>query len=282
MINFNGSLVSNNTNLLTHNRAFLYGDAVFETVKIVNSKILFLEDHYFRLMSSMRIVRMEIPMNFTMEYLEEQILSLSKAKELETSSRARITVYRNDGGYYLPKNNTVSFLISVEGLVEKSYSINQNEYIVDLYTDFYVAKQLLSSIKTTNKLINITASIFAKENDLDNCLLLNDSKNVIEALQGNLFMLKGDSLITPPVSEGCLNGIMRKQIQSLAKTIQNITVVEETISPFDLQKADELFITNVIKGIQPITKYRKKEFTTDFSKLILKKLNEALNMTSLG
>jgi branched-chain amino acid aminotransferase len=75
---------------------------------------------------------------------------------------------------------------------------------------------------------------------------------------------------------------MRKQILSLAKTIQNITVVEETISPFDLQKADELFITNVIKGIQPITKYRKKEFTTDFSKLILKKLNEALNMTSLG
>ena len=81
MINFNGSIVSNDANLLTHNRSFLYGDAVFETVKIVNSKILFLEDHYFRLMSSMRIVRMEIPMNFTLEYLEEQILSLAKTKK---------------------------------------------------------------------------------------------------------------------------------------------------------------------------------------------------------
>ena len=277
MINFNGVIVSNDTNLLTNNRAFLYGDAVFETVKIVNSKILFLEDHYFRLMSSMRIVRMEIPMNFTIEYLEEQILDLAKANKFETSSRARITVYRNDGGYYLPQNNTVSFLIALEVLQESSYSINQKEYIVDLYTDFYVAKQLLSSIKSTNKLINITASIYAKENGLDNCLLLNDAKNVIEALQGNLFMLKGNKLITPPVSEGCLNGVMRKQILSLAKAIENLEVLEEAISPFELQKADELFITNVIIGIQPITKYRKKEFTTDLSRLILQKLNDSMD-----
>jgi branched-chain amino acid aminotransferase len=277
MINFNGSIVSNDTNLLTHNRAFLYGDAVFETVKIVKSKILFLEDHYFRLMSSMRIVRMEIPMNFTMEYFEEQILTLAKAKNFENSSRARVTVYRNDGGYYLPENNTVSYLINVEALENTSYSISQKDYVVDLYTDFYIAKQLLSSIKTTNKILNITASIYASENDLDNCLLLNDSKNVVEALQGNLFMLKGNILVTPPVSEGCLNGVMRKQIIKLARTIENIEVVEESISPFDLQKADELFITNVIKGIQPITKYRKKEFTIDLSKQLLQKLNDIIN-----
>jgi len=276
MINFNGLIVSDDTNLLTHNRSFLYGDAVFETVKIVNSKILFLEDHYFRLMSSMRIVRMEIPMNFTMEFLEEQILTLAKARKIENSARARITVYRNDGGYYLPQNNSVSYLITVEGLENTSYSVVQKDYIVDLYTDFYVAKQLLSSIKTTNKLLNIIASIYASENDLDNCLLLNDSKNVVEALQGNLFMLKGNILITPPVSEGCLNGVMRKQILSLARTIENLEVIEQVISPFDLQKADELFITNVIKGIQPITKYRKKEFTIDFSKQMVQKLNNSI------
>lgn len=274
MINFNGTIVSQDTNLLTQNRAFLYGDAVFETVKIVNSKILFLEDHYFRLMSSMRVVRMEIPMNFTMEYLEEQILALAKAKSIAKSARARITVYRNDGGYYLPQENTVSFLINVESLDDALYSINQKEYVVDLYTDFYVTKQLLSSIKTTNKIINITGSIFANENGLDNCLLLNDSKNVIEALQGNIFMLKGNTLVTPPVSEGCLNGVMRKQILALARKIENMNVLEEIISPFDLQKADELFITNVIKGIQPITKYRKKEFAIDMAKVLVNKLNE--------
>jgi branched-chain amino acid aminotransferase len=278
MINFNGTIVSQDTNILTQNRAFLYGDAVFETVKIVNSKILFLEDHYFRLMSSMRIIRMEIPMNFTMEYLEEQILALAKSKNSLISSRARITVYRNDGGYYLPQNNTVSFLISLVTLDNIAYSVSQNEYVVDLYTDFYVTRQLISSIKTTNKLINITASIFANENGLDNCLLLNDSKSVVEALQGNLFMLKGNTLITPPVSEGCLNGVMRKQILALARKMENLEVVEEVISPFDLQKADELFITNVIKGVQSITKYRKKEYVTDLAMKLIQKLNESIGI----
>ena len=279
MINFNGTIVSEDANILTQNRAFLYGDAVFETVKIINNKILFLEDHYFRLMSSMRVVRMEIPMNFTMEYLEEQILSLVTKNQVVHSSRARITIYRNDGGYYLPQNNTVSFLIHSIALENAFYSIEKKYYEVDLYKDFYITKQLLSSIKTTNKIINITGSIFANENGLDNCLLLNDSKNVVEALQGNIFMLLGNKLTTPPVSEGCLNGVMRKQILSLAKKIENLEVVEEVISPFDLQKADELFITNVIKGIQPITQYRKKAFSTNISVELLKKLNEMISTT---
>lgn len=274
MINFNGTIVSHDASLLTNNRAFLYGDAVFETLKIVDSKVLFLEDHYFRLMSSMRVIRMEIPMNFTMEYFEELILELVIAKQMQTSARARITVFRNDGGYYLPKTNTVSFLVNAEPLLDPLYLLDQKEYVVDLYTDFYIPRQLLSSIKTTNKILNVTASIYADENGLDNCILLNDSKNVVEALQGNIFMLKGAKLVTPPVSEGCLNGIMRKQILSLARKMEKLEVVEEVISPFDLQKADELFITNVIKGIQPITKYRKKDFAIDLAAELTQKLNE--------
>lgn len=278
MINFNGTIAIEDSSL-NQNRGFLYGDAVFETVKIVNSKILFLEDHYFRLMSSMRVLRMEIPMNFTLEYIEVQILALIKNKNALVASRARITVFRNDGGYYLPITNSVSFLITSETLGTTAYSINQKPYQVDLFNDFYITKHLLSSIKTTNRIINITASIFANENDFDNCLLLNDSKNVVEALQGNLFMVSGNKLITPPISEGCLNGVMRKQILILASKIENITVSEQIISPFDLQKADELFITNVIKGIQPITKYRKKEYTIDLAYKLVHKLNESLEMT---
>ena len=276
MINFNGNTVQEE-NILTQNRAFLYGDGVFETVKIINNKILFLEDHYFRLMASMRVVRMEIPMNFTMEYFEEQILSLVQAKGITTSARARITVFRNDGGLYLPAKNEISYLIHATPLENTSYVLNTAEYEVDLYKDFYVTKQLLSSIKTTNKMINVTGSIFAHENGLANCLLVNDAKNVIEALQGNLFMVSGKKLITPPVSEGCLNGIMRKQILALAKKVEGIEVVEEVISPFDLQKADELFLTNVITGIQPITKYRKKEFTSNLAHLLVQRLNESIS-----
>ena len=277
MINFNGTIVSQDANILTQNRAFLYGDGVFETVKVINNKILFLEDHYFRLMSSMRVIRMEIPMNFTMEYLEKQILALVNKNGLSASSRARITVYRNDGGYYLPQNNTVSFLIHAVALQNTLYAVEKMNYEVDLYKDFYITKQLLSSIKTTNKIINITGSIFANENGLDNCLLLNDSKNVVEALHGNLVMVLDGKLITPPVSEGCLNGVMRKQIISLAKKIKNLEVIEAAISPFDLQKAEELFITNVIKGIQPITQYRKKSFVSKVSVQLLQQLNDMIN-----
>ncbi len=160
----------------------------------------------------MRICRMEIPMNFTMEYFEEQILILVNTLNYSQSARARITVFREDGGNYLPETNTVSYLISASKLQSEHYSIVNNQYEVDLYKDFYVPKQLLSTLKTNNKMLQITGSIFAKENGYDNCLVLNDEKNVIEALQSNLFMKTENKLITPPVSDGCLNGIMRKQI----------------------------------------------------------------------
>lgn len=273
MINFNGDSNAQE-NMLTQNRAFLYGDAVFETLKIVQGKVLFLEDHYFRLMASMRILRMEIPMNFTMEYFEEQLLSVVKNNGFSDAARARITVYRNDGGYYLPTTNEISFLIHTSPLENQLYGFENKKCEVDLYKDFYIGKQLLSTLKTTNKIIHVTASIYAKENALDTCILLNDAKNVVEVLHGNVFMLLGNKLVTPPISEGCINGIMRKQVLFIARKIEGLEVVEEVISPFDLQKADELFFTNVIRGVQPITKYRKKEFTTSIANRILEALNE--------
>ena len=276
MINYNGEILTSDTTLSNSNRAFLYGDGVFETLKIVDSKILFSEEHYFRLMASMRIVRMQIPDNFTLEYFEEQVLNLAQATNNQNSARVRMTFFRNDGGFYLPQTRTVSFLIQITPLNQISYSFSDAVYEVDLYKDFYITKQLLSTIKTTNKMINITGSIFADENDLQNCLLLNNEKNVVEALNGNLFMLVENKLITPPIEDGCLNGIMRKQIIQIVSKMEEIELVEQSISPFDLQKADELFITNVITGIQAITKYRKKEFTTQLSKVLIEKINDLI------
>lgn len=273
MINFNGEILQNELMLSPNNRAFLYGDGLFETLKIVDNKILFLEDHYFRLMASMRIVRMQIPSNFTQEFIESEILNLVNHLKIEDSARVRMTVFRNEGGLYLPKTKTISYTIQASKLESKQYVLSNVTCEVDLYKDFFVAKQLLSTLKTTNKMINITGSIFAEENNLQNCILLNNDKNVVEVLNGNLFILLNNKLITPPVSEGCLNGIMRKQIISLAKNEENLEVIEEIISPFDLQKADELFCTNVIGGIQSITKYRKKEFKNELANLLIGKLN---------
>ncbi len=273
MINFNGALQDSDFHMSFANRSFLYGDGVFETLKIANNKILFWEDHYFRLMASLRIVRMDIPMSFTMEYIEEQILVLVRAMNIQESARVRFTAYRNSEGFYLPHNNSISFVIQATKLDNLKYNYDPIQFEVDLYKDFIVPKQLLSTLKTTNKITNVTASIFAKENQLDTTLLLNENKNIIEAANGNLFMVMENKLITPPISEGCLNGVMRKQILALAKQMDSITVLESPISPFDLQKADELFITNCIIGIQPITKYRKKEFEVRVARQLIEKLN---------
>ena len=273
MINFNGALQDSDFHMSFANRSFLYGDGVFETLKIANNKILFWEDHYFRLMASLRIVRMDIPMSFTMEYIEEQILVLVRAMNIHESARVRFIAYRNSEGFYLPNNNSISFVIQASKLDNLNYNYSPIQFEVDLYKDFIVPKQLLSTLKTTNKITNVTASIFAKENQLDSTLLLNENKNVIEAANGNLFMVTENKLITPPISEGCLNGVMRKQIIAIAKQIDSVTVLESPISPFDLQKADELFITNCIIGIQPITKYRKKEFEVRVARQLIEKLN---------
>ncbi|MFM2213264.1 MAG: D-alanine aminotransferase [Bacteroidota bacterium] len=276
MVNFNGILSESDLQLNVSNRSFLYGDGVFETMKVVDRKILFFEDHYFRLMASMRIIRMDIPMAFTMEYLEAQILDLVEACNVAKSARVRFTVYRELGGYYTPMTNSVSFVIVASKLDNKAYQLSKGSFEVDLYKDFVVTKQLLSTLKTNNKIIQVTAGIFAIENQLDSCLMINEDKNVVESVYGNLFMRMGDRIITPPISEGCLNGVMRMQVIRLIKKSSDFAIVEESISPFDLQKADELFITNVVVGVQPITKYRKKEFEIMIAKDLVNQLNNEI------
>ena len=279
MVNYNGNIQENSNFSIESNRGFLYGDAIFETIKVLDNKVLFLEDHYFRLMASMRICRMEIPMNFTMEFFDEQILKLTNSLEKSNSFRVRFSVFRNSDGFYTPISNEIEFIIVAVSSENTVYTIEKSHYEVELYKDFFIPKQLLSTLKTNNKMLQITGSIFAKENGYDNCLVLNDEKNVVEALQSNLFMKIGNVVVTPPISDGCLNGIMRKQVIEILNKMDGIEVKETSISPFDLQKADELFLTNVITGIQPITKYRKKEYTVNFSNEIVVKLNAKIRLS---
>ena len=279
MINFNGTIQSDTTQLTTNNRGFLYGDAVFETIKIASSKVLLLEEHYFRLMSSMRILRMEIPKNFTMEFFESQLLFTASAANCSQSARVRITMFRNDGGLYLPQSREVSYVIAATPLENEKYILSEKAYEVELYKDFVITAQLLSTLKTTNKILNTVASIYAEENDFQNCLLINEKKNVVEAINGNLFMIKDNTIVTPSLDEGCINGITRKQILNLLKKNNyGLEVIEGVISPFDLQKADELFISNIISGVQPITKYRKKEYSNTTAAKIVEALNESLKL----
>lgn len=282
MVNFNGNLVSSQDTLFTsENRGYKYGDALFETLKVVNGKIFFWEDHYFRLMASMRIMRMDIPMSFTMEFLENEILKTIEANDLLSSSaRVRLNIDRGEGGKYLPSENSkVTYSIITEGFDEPFYTVKEGQtYEVDLYKDFFIAPGLLSGLKSNNKAIQVIGSIYAKENDLNNCLVLNTNKSVIEALNGNLFLVKGDKIKTPPLEDGCLKGVMRKQVLEVLSKDVNLYIEEASISPFELQKADELFITNVIQGIVPITKYRKKTYGCQLAKDLTNKLNARIRL----
>jgi len=285
MINFNGTLVNaSNAKLAIHNRGYAYGDALFETIRVNKGTLLFWEDHYFRLMSGMRILRMEIPMHFTMEALEIQILDCIAANELANATvRVKFTVNRIAGGLYTPDSNAVRYIITVSSLEDVPfYKVDSDrEYEIALFKDHYVASGLLSTLKTNNKLINVLGSIYAKENGCQNCLLLNTEKKVIEALNGNLFLVKGTHIKTPPLVDGCLKGVLRKQLLAVLEQHSEYTIVETSISPFELQKADELFITNVIQGIVPISKFRKKEFQIRVSKKIVGLLNARIRLARI-
>lgn len=274
MINFNGNIESQE-HLFSSNRAFKYGDAVFETIKVVNGTILFWEDHYFRLMASMRIVRMEIPMEFTMEFLEAQIVNVVEVNALlNAPARVRMTVFRDAPGLYTPENNDVSYFIEANPLKETTYKLSNDLCVVDLFKDHYITPQLLSTLKTTNRVLNVIAGVFAKENDLNNCLLLNSNKQVVEAINGNIFLVKGNVVKTPPLEDGCIKGIMRKQLIEVIGKLEGFSIEEASISPFELQKADELFTTNVIQGVTSITKYRKKNFENTVASLLVTEINK--------
>ncbi len=285
MVNFNGTLLPKSAVFLNHeNRGLRYGDSLFEAIRAVDGKPLLWEDHYLRLMASMRILRMEIPMEFTMEFLEAEIVKTINANTSvkKSPARIRLTVYRNDGGLYLPNSNEISYVVESKELANPFYVLEEKPMEVELFKDFYVNTGLLSTLKTNNRLINVVGSIYAKENGYDNCLLLNQNKMVAEALNGNIFLVQGTTIKTPALNDGCLNGIIRKKLLEIIGNLNNYILEEVSISPFELQKADELFITNSISGILSVTKYRKKEYGTQVAKDLVGKLNASVRLGTIG
>ena len=275
MINFNGKITDLSDQLI-NNRAFLYGDAVFETLIIFNDKILFWEDHYFRLMSSMRIIRLDIPDKYTPEFFKENIIKIHNNISQTGNSRIRINIYRSSGGKYKPEKNTPSFIISCESINYNTYKLNKGHYEVDLYKDYYLDNQLISSIKSNNKIINVVASIYADENGFDNCILLNKDKLVSEFINSNLFIIKDEKIYTPTLKSGCLNGVVRKNLFKILSS-SSFEVCEQDLSTFDITQSDEIFGTNIAQGIFSVTKFRKKDYDCSKTKKIITMLNNFIS-----
>ena len=128
-------------------------------------------------------------------------------------------------------------------------------------------------------MLNVVASVFADENDVDNCILLNERKGVVEVTNGNIFVIKDNLIKTPALTEGCIKGIIRSKVIEILQKSKEFVIEETTISPFEIQKADEVFITNAIIGIQSVTNYRKKTFNTEIGKKVASSL-KILEVTS--
>lgn len=283
MVNYNGALLDEKSNLFQlDNRGFRFGDVVFEKIRAVNGKLVFWEEHYFRLMASMRILRMEIPMEFTMEHLESEILKALDSNELlHKPALVTISVFRNSGLDILPKTQEVSYVMEVKPLSNPFYMMDDKDYEVELFKDYFINRDMLTILNTNNRMVEVIASVFAKENGYSDCLLLNTGKQVVGAVSGSIFLVKDKKIKTPASSEGAKNTVLKKKLMEIIQSLDDYEMEDGTISPFELQKADELFIVNISKGIRPITKYRKKSYNAIVAKNLLGKLNAIARLTSL-
>ena len=195
-----------------------------------------------------------------------------KASNLfEFNSRVRLSLYRSDGGFYLPTCRSLEYLIEVDELTEKPLSLNNNGLVIDVFHDHYKPNQTISNLKGGNSLVSVLSSIFADENDLNEAIILNLDSNICETTASNIFIVTDKHIITPPLSSGCVNGIVRKQIVENASS-WGYSLEEKNMKVFELIKADEVFLTNSIKWIQWVSRYKKKSFKNDISADLFQKL----------
>lgn len=258
-VNLNGKLLPADGPVISlDNRAFHYGDGVFETIRVVRGRACFLDAHWVRLMQGLKVLRIDMPKDLGHDRLEEAIAELVERNEMP-NARCRLTVFRDSAGFFRPERNTGAFTLELLPVERDTYILNERGHTVDLYPEMRKPVNLLSVHKTLDSQLYVMASLWSIEHHLDNCLLQNDRGNIIESSSGNIFIVSNGVLYTPPLTDGCLGGIMRMQVINIA--LENgIKVYESSLNPQNLLVADELFFTNAATGVQWVGAYRTKRY----------------------
>ncbi|RLD62925.1 MAG: 4-amino-4-deoxychorismate lyase [Bacteroidetes bacterium] len=260
--------------LTTQNRAFRYGDGLFETMHANGTKVQFLDEHFIRLTYGLEKLKMNIPDYFTLEYINNLIIKLLNKNKLYQGAKVRLSVFRCDGGLYTPLSRNISFIIETEELGHAKYTLNNKGLVIDIYDEIKKSINYFSDLKSSNALLFVLAGIFKKENNIDDCIILNQENKIVEAVSSNIFIVKNNQLYTPALTDGCIPGIMRTQIIKTAISL-NYTVFDEcNINPNDLLSADEVFLTNAISGIRWVVAYKKRRYFNKTSKIMVNKLNK--------
>jgi len=272
-INYNGFLYEEDENIFSvNNRAFKYGDALFETIRVKNGVPCFIEDHFQRLKRGMELLKMQ-QTTLSFNELKNQIIKLIQKNNITKGGRVRITVFRNEGGLYTPEDDGKSYVIEASPIENNEYVLNEKGVTIDIYNEVKRNISALSLIKTTNKVPHVLTGIYKKEKGLDDCLVLNHHGRIVEAISSNIFLYKNNNLYTTSLEEGCMDGIMRRQVLRLAKQM-NINIFEGMITGSMLLQADEFFLTNAVAGLTWVASYKQKRYFNTATKDILEKLNQ--------
>ena len=273
-VNNNGKLISADTySIMAGNRAYLYGDGLFESIRVINGKAVNLKNHYMRLSEGIDALQMKAPEKFSSGFFQEEIDELIAKNEIKEGGRVRLSVDRKPGGTFLPETNEVDYFIEAYPIDHNKFQLNERGFKVDLYHDIKKDISALSAYKTKNSLVYIMAKIKSQEMGLDDLLIQNYKMGIIESGSSNLFVVSNGVLYTPSLDLGPLGGTMRMQVINIALE-KGVKVYECNISPQNLLVADEVFLTNAIQGVQWVRSYRTKEYGNELARQFTRFLNE--------
>jgi branched-subunit amino acid aminotransferase/4-amino-4-deoxychorismate lyase len=275
-VNYNGNIIDASQPIFTSgNRAFRYGDALFETIRLMQGEILFFEKHLARLSSGMKLLGMNHHEDLTFHNLYLSIRHLDQVNNLKGNGRIRLEVFRNDGGLYTPHSNDVSYHIETSAVTLPKYQLNDSGLKIEIYTEIKKPVSRLSNLKSSNALYYVMAGLYKKQNGYGDCLVLNTDNGVTEAISSNLFMMVNGAVHTPALSEACVAGVMRENLIEHLEA-NGIAVIQKRITVEDLLKADEIFLTDVIHGIRWVSAFRTKRYFNTFSRGLLEQVNQSL------
>lgn len=263
-------------------RAFLYADGFFESMLVVNNTIPLFDLHYKRIQTCLSAYKINPKENLDSSVLKESLLSLANNSGLESSARIRVTIFRSNdgGGKFFPSSSDADWIAKIERNDTVGFQLNEKGITISIFEDLKKIPDQFSMFKNIHSQIYIQAGIYAQEKNFGDVLILNSDDNIIEATSSNVFLVSGGDLFTPKLSSGPVGGVMRAAIMNLAISM-GIKVFECNLTPQELLRADEVFLTNAVHGIRWVSSYRTKRYFNKTSNKLLEKFNSRISEESV-
>ena len=269
-INYNGKIIDGAAAFIpASDHSYRYGDGLFETMKIARGSILYREYHFDRLFSGLDLLKFRYAKVFTRQRLTDEIAALCEKNNCTALARVRLSVSRGNGGLY-DCDERCSYLIECWPL--EPNGLNENGLVVDIYPSSRKSIDAFSNLKSANYLSYVMGAIWAKENQLNDALIVNSEGRICDATIANLFWIKTGQIFTPPLSEGCVAGVMRRRIIDFSRDSQLGQINEMALTETILLEADEVFLTNVTSTLRWVKQIRDKAYSNKLASKLFAEL----------